>query len=157
MKTVAATMLIVSVSSAALAQSYTPYFNAEEQERFDRITAPFLAGEVPPMDPSNLQSTKECELAPEAAEWWRQKRAGEMKPGENHRINIYHYNRNLNVLETRDCSCEGSTPPADHTIALYDALPVSESMGWKIGSEFFEDKKQGVAQRLVVEFCGGRF
>lgn len=152
---VAATLSYLAGSS--FAQGYTPYVNPEEQERFDRITAPFLAGEVPPMDPSNYEHASECGKVPEIIEWRRAWRAGEQLkyPGLNHRMNIYHYNQHLNVLETRDCSCAGSFPDAAHTITLFDDLPVSKLSGNKLGSDFYTEEKNPTLERLVEAYCGG--
>lgn len=155
MKRIVTAITLSCLAGSAFGQSFTPYTNPEEQERFDRITAPFIAGEVPPMDPSNFQHTSECEIAPEAAEWKRQYRE-DFWPGVNHLINIYLYNRHLNVLEAKDCSCVGKTPSAVHTASLFEALPVDDHTGWKVGSNFYTKKKLPLLNRLVSGFCGGR-
>lgn len=156
MKRILAAIALSCLAGSAFGQNFTPYVNPEEQERFDRITAPFLAGEVPSMNSSNFQHSSECEFAPESVEWWRERRAGEMKPGFNHRLNIYLYNQYLNVLETRDCSCAGRSPAADHTIALFDALPVDDHTGWKVGGGFYSAEKTIILDRLTRQYCGGK-
>lgn len=156
MKPFVTSILVTLLSGSAFAQEVLPYVNLDEQERFDRITKPFLTGKIAPMEPSNFQDSSQCVFAPEAIEWLREKRAGTMKPGYNHRLNIYLYNQYLSVLETRDCSCAGKSPTTEHTIKLFAALPVDEHTGLKVGGDFYSSDKTVTLDRLTHQFCGGR-
>ncbi len=129
-KTLGTLMLTACLSAPVMAQvpKFNPsetswgYVNEEEKERFEQIIAPFESGEIGPMDPSNFEDWGVCEEQPQYVEWLRQYNE-DPKSDTVSQLNIYTYLRNLNVLETRDCSCKGYNPPTDHAQELVNDLP----------------------------------
>jgi hypothetical protein len=162
-KTLGTFMLAVSLSTPMVAQVVeTPpsqtswgYVNEEEKERFEQIIAPFESGEVGPMNPSNYENLANCEEQPQYLEWLRLYRE-DPKSDTVAQLNIYTYLRQLNVLETRDCSCKGYNPPTDHTQELVADLPISKLTGWIIKPDFYMDLRWKTRD-LAEAFCGGVF
>jgi len=163
-KTLGTLLLTLGLSSPLLAQiAETPpsqtswgYVNKEEKERFEKIIAPFESGEIGPMDPSNYENLRDCKEQPQYLEWMRLYREDSVKNDVVAQLNIYTYLRQLNVLETRDCSCKGYNPPTDHTQELVAVLPIIKRTGRLIKPDFYMDMRWKT-RALAKAFCGGEF
>jgi len=149
------TPLMAQVVEVPPSQTAWGYVNEEEKERFEQITAPFVSGEIGPMDPSNYENLRDCKEQPQYLEWLRLYRE-DPSSDTVAQLNIYTYLRQLNVLETRDCSCKGYNPPVDHTLELVADLPVDKPTGWIIKPKFYMDLRFKT-RALAKAFCGGEF
>ncbi|WP_217492076.1 hypothetical protein [Leisingera sp. JC1] len=131
------------------------YVNEKERARVERIIAPFLAGDVPPMKPSNAEDHTECERPKKYKQWKKWQRVNPVKYNTRARILTYHFNRLLNVLENRDCSCDGQSVDIRHVEELVSLLPTSELDGVKVVSaEFYFRYITHALDPLVEKFCG---
>jgi len=162
-KTLGTLLLTASLSTPLMAQVVeTPpsqtiwgYVNEEEKERFEQITAPFVSGEIGPMDPSNYTNPKECEKDAQFLEWLYSWREDPLTYDTVAWRNMYQYVRAMNVLEKRDCSCATRNPPSDPAVDLVNTEPVSKRTGNIINTRFFY-KLTNKAVDLAEAFCGGQ-
>ncbi|WP_299593268.1 hypothetical protein [uncultured Tateyamaria sp.] len=150
-----------SLATTALAKDHL-YVNEDQKARAERILAPFQAGEVPPMNPSNYDAPETCDM-PEQFNRWNELKDDEWADGKisleedlaGPSLTVYRFEQALSILENRDCSCASRAIDPAKTIELVDLLPLTGALNNKSGAAlFYQRLNLRSLYPAVQQFCG---